>query len=240
MTLSARSQKALQGIHPDLVKVVVRAHALCEADGRDFIVTDGLRSTAKQRELVRAGKSKTMRSRHLTGHAVDLCASHGPKDVSWDEDDLRAIAAKMKQAATELGVLIEWGGDWKSFVDMPHYQLPWKQYPAGATVAPATAAAPEPEPVAPSPALAPAGPLKTSGTIWGSIGAAFAGIGMYFEQAFSTLVQAGAALTELGPAQGLLASVGANMKAVSMGLLVMCVGVVISRRVKARQEGKAG
>lgn len=89
-------------------------------------------------------------------------------------------------------------------------------------------------------APAPAGELKKSGTIWGSIGAAFAGVGMYFEQAFSTLVQAGAALTELGPAQGLLASVGANVKAVSLGLLVMCVGVVISRRVKAKQEGKAG
>ena len=206
----------------------------------DFIVTDGIRTTQRQRELVRAGKSKTMRSRHLTGHAVDLCASHGPKDVSWDEADLRAIAAKMKQAAAELGVPIEWGGDWKKFVDMPHFQLPWKTHPVGAAVAPATAAAPEPEPAAPSPALAPAGELKKSGTIWGSIGAAFAGVGMYFEQAFQTLVQAGAALTELGPAQGLLASVGANVKAVSLGLLVMCVGVVISRRVKAKQEGKAG
>lgn len=240
MPLNARSQKALTGIHPDLVRVVIRAHALCEADGLDFIVTDGLRSTQRQRELVRAGKSKTMKSRHLTGHAVDLCASHGPKDVSWDEDDLRALAAKMKQAAAELGVPIEWGGDWKSFVDMPHFQLPWKTHPVGAAVAPATAAAPEPEPVAPSPALAPAGELKKSGTIWGSVGTAFAGLGLYFEQAFQTLVQAGAALTELGPAQGLLASVGANGKALSLGLLVMCVGVVISRRVKASYEGKAG
>lgn len=238
MTLSARSQKTLQGIHPDLVKVVIRAHALAQADGLDFIVTDGLRSSETQRKLVAAGKSKTMKSRHLTGHAVDLCASHGVKDVSWDEDDLRAIAAKMKQAATELGVPIEWGGDWKSFVDMPHYQLPWKQYPVGAAVS-ASAAAPEPA-QASLPSPAPAGPLKTSGTIWGSVGTFVAGIGLYFEQAFQTLVQAGAALSELGPAQGLLASVGANAKALSIGLLVMCVGVVISRRVKAKQEGKAG
>lgn len=97
---------------------------------------------------------------------------------------------------------------------------------------------PESEPVLATPA--PAGPLKKSGTIWGSVGAFFAGISLYLEQAFSTLVQAGAALTELGPAQGLLASVGANTKALSLGLLVMCVGVVISRRVKAKQEGKAG
>ena len=239
MTLNARSQQTLTGIHPDLVRVVIRAHALCEADGLDFIVTDGVRSKEKQAELVRAGKSKTNKSRHLTGHAVDLCASHGPKDVSWEPADLKAIAQRMKAAATELGVALEWGGDWKSFIDMPHYQLPWKKYPVGATAPVAVAEQPaQPEPAAVVPA--PAGELKKSGTIWGSIGAAFAGLSMYFEQAFQTLVQAGSALTELGPAQGLLASVGANTKALSLGLLVMCVGVVISRRVKAKQEGKAG
>lgn len=245
MTLNARSQQALTGIHPDLVRVVIRAHALCEADGLDFIVTDGVRTKQKQAELVRAGRSKTNKSRHLTGHAVDLCASHGPKDVSWDADDLKAIAQRMKKAAAELGVPLEWGGDWKSFVDMPHYQLPWKQYPVGAVSSQIAATSPESVPISPdstpvSATPVPAGELKKSGTIWGSIGAAFAGVSMYFEQAFSTLVQAGAALTELGPAQGLLASVGANTKAISMGLLVMCIGVVISRRVKAKVEGKAG
>jgi peptidoglycan LD-endopeptidase CwlK len=241
MTLNARSQQTLNGIHPDLVRVVIRAHALCEADGIDFIVTDGLRSTERQKELVRAGKSKTMKSRHLTGHAVDLCAFHGAGNVSWDSDELRALAQRMKKAATELGVPIEWGGDWKSFVDQPHYQLPWKQYPVdkvSISNVEHSISNVEPEPVTAVPA--PAGELKKSGTIWGSIGAAFAGVSMYFEQAFSTLVQAGAALTELGPAQGLLASIGANTKALSLGLLVMCVGVVISRRIKAKVEGKAG
>lgn len=243
MTLNARSQKTLQGIHPDLVKVVLRADAL----GARFIVTDGLRSPETQRKLVAAGKSKTMRSRHLTGHAVDLCASHDD-GVSWDEVELTAIAATMKQAAEEVGVPIEWGGDWKSFVDMPHYQLPWTQYPVGAAkpnsfneIPNSVSANPNSATATSEPAsLAPAGKLKTSGTIWGSMGALFAGVSMYLEQAFQTLVQAGSALTELGPAQGLLASVGANTRALSLGLLVMCVGVVISRRVKAKTEGKAG
>ena len=237
MSLNPRSQKTLQGIHKDLVKVVLRADAL----GARFIVTDGVRTLERQKQLVAAGKSKTMNSRHLTGHAVDLCASHGDGDVSWDDADLKAIAEKMKAAATELGIPLEWGGDWKSFVDMPHYQLPWKEYPVGAAATPPVAvAAPEPEPVAPSPAPAPAGPLKTSGTIWGSIGAFIAGLGMYFEQAFQTLVQAGSALTELGPAQSMLSAVVSNSKALALGLLVMCVGVVISRRVKAKTEGKPG
>ena len=238
MPLNARSQKALTGIHPDLVRVVIRAHALCEADGLDFIVTDGVRSTERQKELVRAGKSKTMKSRHLTGHAVDLCAFHGQGNVSWDAGELRALSVRMKKAAAELGVPLEWGGDWKSFVDMPHYQLPWKQYPVGATTP--VAVAEQPAQVETVAAPVPAGELKKSGTIWGSIGAAFAGVSMYFEHAFKALVDAGAALTELGPAQGLLASVGANTKALSLGLLVMCIGVVISRRVKAKTEGKAG
>lgn len=246
MTLSARSQKALLGVHPDLVRVIVRADAL----GARFIVTEGLRSMERQRELVGRGKSKTLKSRHITGHAVDLVAvTDGGADISYDHDDMAALAAVVKQAAAETGVPIEWGGDWRSFVDTPHFQLPVKQYPADGS-RPAVSSqnvanspesvpnSPKSEPVLAAPA--PAGPLKKSGTIWGSIGAAFAGVSMYFEQAFQTLVQAGAALTELGPAQGMLASVGANTKALSLGLLVMCVGVVISRRVKAKQEGKAG
>lgn len=233
MSLNARSIRNLQGVHPDLVAVALKAADM----GARFIVTEGLRSAERQRELVSRGKSKTLKSRHLTGHAFDYVAQDDD-GISYDHGDMAAVAVVIKKAAAELGTPIEWGGDWKSFVDTPHIQLPVKQYPAGAPVTanPRSAPTPELEPVA----LAPAGPLKKSGTIWGSVGAAFAGLGMYFEQAFATLVQAGAALTELGPAQGLLASVGANTRALSLGLLVMCVGVVISRRVKANQEGKAG
>lgn len=232
MTLNARSEKTLLGIHPDLVRIVRRADEL----GGGFIVTDGLRTPERQRELVRAGKSKTMRSRHLTGHAVDLCAHHGDGNVSWDHADLKAISDRMKQAAAETGIPLEWGGDWKGFVDEPHFQLPWKEYPAADHAAHAT----EPVAVEATPVPAPAGELKKSGTIWGSVGTAVAGVGLYFEQAFQTLVDAGARLNDLGPAQSMLANVGANAKALSLGLLVMCVGVVISRRVKAKQEGKAG
>lgn len=124
--LSARSESRMAGVHKDLVKVVRRAIEITDVD---FTVGEGLRTQARQRQLVAQGASKTMNSRHLTGHAVDLIALDDDGKVSWDWPLYHRIAAAMKQAAAEVGVPIEWGGDWKTFPDGPHYQLPWKNYP---------------------------------------------------------------------------------------------------------------
>ena len=91
------------------------------------MVTEGLRSKERQKELVAAGASKTMNSRHITGHAVDLAAY--VNGIRWDWPLYEKIAKAMKQAAYELNIKIEWGGDWKSFKDGPHIQLTWKAYP---------------------------------------------------------------------------------------------------------------
>lgn len=123
--LSRRSLNRLDGVHPDLVKVVSRAIELSEID---FGVIEGLRTLGRQRELVAAGASKTLDSRHLTGHAVDLAAYVG-SEVRWDWPLYNKIAEAMKAASTELGIPIEWGGDWKSFKDGPHFQLPRSAYP---------------------------------------------------------------------------------------------------------------
>lgn len=123
--LGATSRKNLVGVHSDLVLCVGRAIQICECD---FTVAEGLRSLAKQQEYFKAGSTKTMNSRHLTGHAVDLFAWVGGK-VSWDWKYYHMIAVAMKQAAAELSVPVEWGGDWVSFKDGPHFQLPWKGYP---------------------------------------------------------------------------------------------------------------
>lgn len=120
--LSNKSLAKLDGVHPDLVAVVKRAIQISE---QDFSVGEGLRSPSRQRELVNTGKSTTMNSRHLTGHAVDLF----PYPLSWDWNYFYPIADAMKQAAKELGVDLEWGGDWKSFPDGPHWQLSWENYP---------------------------------------------------------------------------------------------------------------
>jgi len=123
--LGSRSLSRLKGVHPDLVLVVKRAIQLTEVD---FSVLEGLRTRTRQLELVRAGASQTMNSRHLTGHAVDLGAYVQGK-VRWDWPLYHKIAGAMKRAARELEVPLEWGGDWKSFKDGPHFQLSRKKYP---------------------------------------------------------------------------------------------------------------
>lgn len=123
--LGDKSLAKLQGVNPDLVKVVKRAIELTPVD---FTVIEGLRTVERQRELVASGASTTMKSRHLDGHAVDIAPVVGG-EVRWDWPLYRKIAPAMKQAAKEVGVPIEWGGDWIKFKDGPHWQLPWKQYP---------------------------------------------------------------------------------------------------------------
>ena len=123
---SQRSLERLQGVHPDLVRVAHKALARSEVD---FGVTEGRRSRERQAELVASGASTTMSSRHLTGHAIDLVAYVGGS-VSWDWPLYYKLADAMKSAAAEEGVDLEWGGDWTTFKDGPHFQLSWQEYPA--------------------------------------------------------------------------------------------------------------
>ena len=123
--LGTRSKQRLEGIHTDLVKVVERAIELTEVD---FTVLEGMRTLTRQKELVKRGASMTLNSRHLTGHAVDIGA-YVDGEVRWDWPLYHRMAIAMKQAALELKVDLEWGGDWQSFPDGPHYQLSWKSYP---------------------------------------------------------------------------------------------------------------
>ena len=123
MDMVGRSK--LKGLHPDLVKVVNRAWGIAPGS---FRVTEGLRTKERQKELLDAGATTTMNSRHITGHAVDIAAEVAGK-VRWDWPLYRNLAVVFKEAAKIEGVPIEWGGDWKSFKDGPHYQLPWRSYP---------------------------------------------------------------------------------------------------------------
>ena len=120
--LSNKSLQKLEGVHPEMVAIVKLAINLT---GQDFSVGEGLRSVARQKKLVATGKSTTMNSRHITGHAVDLF----PYPLSWDWEYFYPIADAMKAAAKELKIDLEWGGDWESFPDGPHFQLSWKDYP---------------------------------------------------------------------------------------------------------------
>lgn len=139
--LGKRSLDNLKNVNADLVRVVRRAIEITEID---FTVIEGFRTNERQRELVRKGASKTMDSRHLTGHAVDI-APIVNGSISWDFDHYYPLAEAMARAATELGVTIRWGGCWSvitgkkgtaqswvqayrkgggRFLDGPHFEIP--------------------------------------------------------------------------------------------------------------------
>lgn len=123
--LGQRSRLRLKGVHPDLVKVVEHAINLSAVD---FTVLEGLRTPERQKLLRDSGASQTLNSRHITGHAVDLCA-FVDGEVRWDWPLYHKIAAAMKQAAKDLNVAIVWGGDWRRFKDGPHFELDRRKYP---------------------------------------------------------------------------------------------------------------
>ena len=125
--LGARSLSRLEGVHPDLVRVVKKAAAMSDLD---FTVLEGLRTLERQKELMANGATKTMNSRHLTGHAVDLAPMIGGK-ISWDWPLYTRLSKIVKAAAAAENVPLQWGGDWRTFKDGPHWELPWKQYPKG-------------------------------------------------------------------------------------------------------------
>lgn len=122
--LSQKSLDKLKGVDERLVRVVKRAITITKVD---FTVGEGVRSLERQKELVAAGKSQTMQSKHLIqsdgfGHAVDLWVM---KDgvITWDKQAYIDFSTTMKQAAKDEGVTIRWGGDFKTFFDGPHFEL---------------------------------------------------------------------------------------------------------------------
>lgn len=125
-SFSERSINNMKGVHPDLRSVFHAAITLTEVD---FVITEGLRSFSRQQELHDNGATKTMNSRHLTGHAMDVVALVGG-EVRWDWPLYEKIATAVKAAANLQQIDVEWGGDWTSFKDGPHFQLPWDKYPA--------------------------------------------------------------------------------------------------------------
>lgn len=123
---SQRSENNLKGVNPDLVKVIRRA---LEITPVDFIVIEGMRTQSRQKELVATGKSQTMNSRHLTGHAVDII----PVNTTWKTEEFKPLLKAVKQAADEQGLKLRFGINWKNdpalpietkFIDAPHVEIP--------------------------------------------------------------------------------------------------------------------
>jgi len=138
---SDRSLDNLEGVHSDLVAI---AHKALELTEQDFTVTEGLRTRERQATLFREGKSKTMKSRHLTGHAIDIV----PYPVTWEFEYFYPVADAFRKAAQDLDIPLRWGGNWSvhdlrkwngtaellvkkykgGFYDLPHFELPRRFY----------------------------------------------------------------------------------------------------------------
>jgi len=123
-SFSQRSKDRLKGVHPDMVKVMQEA---IKESPLDFGITEGLRTLERQKELFEAGKSQTMNSRHLKGFAVDIVIFIDGK-ANWDLKNYRIVTDHIKSVAKKLGVPIQCGIDWVSFVDGPHIELHRSKY----------------------------------------------------------------------------------------------------------------
>lgn len=138
--LPKASKDKLSKVHPDLQKVINRAVEIVNELGTDdqFIVTEGLRTKERQLELYNKGLSRKKNTgRHLDGHAVDLAIWHDRDldrivdmgELDWKFPVYQRMHTIVLQAAKDVDIPIEWGGDWVSLRDGPHYQLPYKLYP---------------------------------------------------------------------------------------------------------------
>lgn len=123
---SKRSIDNLKRVHPLLVKLM---HASIGDAPIDFTITEGVRTATRQMELYKTGKSQCdgiyIKSKHQLkadgyGHAVDLY----PLPIQYKNmTPYITLAKHIKEKAKQLGIKIQWGGDWAKFKDYPHWEL---------------------------------------------------------------------------------------------------------------------
>jgi len=133
MIINSSSESKLKKVHPDLIRVVRRTAKLIKNKSFGFIITCGARTLEEQKKLLKAGATKTLNSRHIPSadgyaKAVDFAVTVDGK-VKWDWPLYSKLAGLVKEAAKLEKVSIEWGGDWKTFKDGHHFQLPKSKYP---------------------------------------------------------------------------------------------------------------
>lgn len=127
LVLNKSSEAKLKGVHPDLIRVIRRVQKDWKHKDLGFIVTCGVRTLEEQKQLVKQGASKTMRSKHLKqkdgfSHAFDIAVTVNDKAVwAWPLYD--KVSKNFLSAAKAEAVKLTWGGLWPKFRDGPHYQL---------------------------------------------------------------------------------------------------------------------
>ena len=93
----------------------------------DFTILETVRTLEKQKEYYAKGTTNTLKSRHLpstNSSGYSEAADIAPYPLDWkDLNRFKKLAEHIKKKANQLGIPITWGGDWKTLVDMPHYEL---------------------------------------------------------------------------------------------------------------------
>jgi peptidoglycan L-alanyl-D-glutamate endopeptidase CwlK len=92
-----KSTERLSTVHPDLQKLF---KAAISTSPYDFSITEGVRTIERQKELVEAGKSTTMNSRHLKGNAVDIAVFVDGK-LTWDFKYYKQVSEHIKATAKQ-------------------------------------------------------------------------------------------------------------------------------------------
>ena len=123
--LSDKSKERLIGVDSRIIEIINKALTITKID---FGIPEfaGLRTAEDQKKLFNRGLSKAdgykNKSYHQTGKAFDIYAYVDGK-ASWDKLHLTTVATAILQAANILGYKLKWGGLWKNFTDLPHFQI---------------------------------------------------------------------------------------------------------------------
>ena len=122
------SENRLKKIHPELASRIRTVVAALAQSGINIEIVQGLRTFAEQDDLFRQGRTKKGlvvtnarggQSNHNYGLAVDVVPFVNGKP-NWNAPN--SIWMAIGQEGGKLG--LEWGGNWKKFIDKPHLQLP--------------------------------------------------------------------------------------------------------------------
>lgn len=116
--LPKSSEDKLSGVNYRLADFIRQLSVEC---AYPFIVTEGLRTKARQRELFKNGATKTLNSRHLVGRAVDIAPIVGGAKVSWEWKDFTPIIECARALAPRFGIELVFGYDWGW--DAPHIEM---------------------------------------------------------------------------------------------------------------------
>ena len=123
MTKYKFSKRSLQNIEGIDYRLIILLGLMLDYSPYDFVVIEGVRTEERQKQLVADGKSKTMKSKHLTGSAFDIAMLDENGEVTWDKKYYGAFAEQFIRLANRLGFNVECGCYWQNFVDACHFQI---------------------------------------------------------------------------------------------------------------------